>query len=209
MTSMKYSIEESTDGWSQLQRFRPTLKELNSVESFSHVPRSLMFAGFVATRKSRILTGLVMLTTLRCFAASPCDLNQDGVVNSADVTLAVNMALGTNTCSANVEGPNTCTVITVQRVINASEGLTCITYNTHGVTLQWGASSTPNVTYNVYRGAAAAGPFSKITNVSGLTYSDSAIQAGQTYYYVLTAVDVSGNESAYSTPAAQANIPTP
>ena len=42
--------------------------------------------------------------------AGPCDLNQDGVVNSADVTLAVNMALGTNTCSANVEGPNTCTV---------------------------------------------------------------------------------------------------
>ena len=44
----------------------------------------------------------------------------------------------------------------------------CITYNTHGVTLHWGASSTPNVTYNVYRGAASAGPFSKITNVSGL-----------------------------------------
>ena len=34
----------------------------------------------------------------------PCDLNQDGVINTADVTLAANMAIGTATCSASVEG---------------------------------------------------------------------------------------------------------
>jgi len=47
------------------------------------------------------------------------------------------------------------------------------------------------------------------TLVSALTYVDSTVQAGQTYYYVATAVDVNGNESAYSAPPATAAIPYP
>jgi hypothetical protein len=142
--------------------------------------------------------------------AGPCDLNQDGVINGADVTLGVNMSLGTTTCTASIEGPNICTVITVQRVVNASLGQTCITYNTHGVILNWTASSGPNVTYNVYRGSASTGPFSQLnsTAISALTYADTSVQAGQTYYYVLTAVSASG-QSAYSSPAVQATIPNP
>ena len=140
----------------------------------------------------------------------PCDLNQDGVINGADVGLAVNMSLGTTTCTANIEGANACTVITVQRVINASLGQTCIVYNTHGVTLNWSASSTPNVTYNVYRGSASTGPFSQLnsTAISALTYADTAVQPGQTYYYVLTAVDAAG-QSSYSSPSSPATVPNP
>jgi hypothetical protein len=147
-------------------------------------------------------------------AAGACDLNQDGLINNADVTLAVNMALGTTTCSANVEGPNTCTVITVQRVIDAALGQSCLTYNgssNHSVTLNWVASVTPSVSYNVYRGTVSTGPYTKVNSslISGTAYTDSAVQAGQTYYYVATAVDINGNESAFSSPAAQAVIPTP
>lgn len=144
---------------------------------------------------------------------SPCDLNQDGVVNGADVTLAVNMALGTANCTATLEGASaTCTVITVQRVVNASQGLTCITYNTHGVTLNWGASTSQNIAgYNVYRGPTSGGPYTKQNTtglINGLTYTDSAVVAGQTYYYVATAVDINMNESGYS-PQAAATIPAP
>jgi fibronectin type 3 domain-containing protein len=39
-------------------------------------------------------------------------------------------------------------------------------------------------------------------------YTDSSVQAGSTYYYVITAVDSSGNESAFSNQA-QAVVPTP
>jgi fibronectin type 3 domain-containing protein len=37
------------------------------------------------------------------------------------------------------------------------------------------------------------------TPVAALTYVDSAVQAAQTYFYVVTSVDSSGVESAYST----------
>jgi hypothetical protein len=143
---------------------------------------------------------------------SSCDLNNDGVVNGTDVNLAINMALGTTSCTANLEGPNTCTVITVQRVVNASQGQTCIVYNSHGVTLTWVASTSQNVAgYNVYRGTTSGGPYTKLNTtglITGLSYTDSVVLAGQTYYYVATTVDISSNESAYSAPTT-ATIPAP
>lgn len=144
---------------------------------------------------------------------SACDLNKDGVVNSADVTLAINMALGTSNCTASIEGANTCTVITVQRVVNASDGGTCITYNTHQVTLSWTASVSSGVTaYDVYRSQTAGGPYTQVgtVNVSSSTptsYIDTSVSAGQTYYYVVTAVG-SGGQSGYSSQVS-ATIPTP
>jgi len=44
--------------------------------------------------------------------------------------------------------------------------------------------------------------------VASTTYTDSTVQAGVTYFYVVTAVDSSGNESVYSNQAS-ATVPTP
>jgi hypothetical protein len=167
-------------------------------------------------RRNRIMTALAAC----CLGFSPaiqaqtnaCDLNQDGLVNNADIAIAINMALGTVACSANVEGSNTCTVITVQRVFNASLGQPCVAYNTHAAILSWTASTTPNVTYNVYRASASTGPFTTPVNsspISGTTFTDASVQAGQTYYYVATAVDMNGNQSADSSPSVQVTIPSP
>jgi len=54
---------------------------------------------------------------------SLCDVNGDGSTNVADVQSEVNMALGINPCT-NVSG--TCTVVSVQRVVNAALGGTCV-----------------------------------------------------------------------------------
>jgi len=60
-------------------------------------------------------------------STSPCDLNGDGVVNAADVTTAINQALGTAACTnANLTGSG-CNVVDVQRVINAAIGGACVT----------------------------------------------------------------------------------
>jgi len=145
------------------------------------------------------------------WAQNACDLNRDGSVTSADVTVAINMALGTSPCTANIEGPNTCTVITVQRVVNASLGQPCTVYNGHAAILSWTASTTPDATYNVYRATSSSGPFTTPVNTSpitGTTFTDTTVQAGQTYYYVATAVS-GGVESADSGPPVQATIPTP
>jgi hypothetical protein len=160
-----------------------------------------------------LLAGIVCLSYVAWGQSfSPCDLNQDGVVNETDVTLAVNMALGTAPCTADIEGPLICSVITVQRVINASQGQTCITPNSHTVTLTWTASTSQSVAgYNVYRGTTSGGPYKlkvNSTQIIGTTYTDNVVQPGQTYYYVATAVDTTGNESGYSNQAT-AVIPSP
>jgi len=57
---------------------------------------------------------------------------------------------------------------------------------------------------NEYRGTTL-GTYSKVNTslVAGTTCTDTAVQSGQniTYYYVVTAVDSSGVESADSSPA--------
>jgi hypothetical protein len=141
-----------------------------------------------------------------------CDLNSDGTVNKADADLAVSMVLGpASGCTANIIGPGICNVVIVQRVINAVLSGSCVTGNPHSVSLTWVASTSTNVVgYNVYRGAAPGGPYTLLTTtrVAGLAYTDTAVQGGQTYYYVVTAVDSSNNASVYSTEA-MAVVPSP
>jgi hypothetical protein len=78
----------------------------------------------------------------------------------------------------------------------------------HTVALNWGASTSQVVGYNVYRGIASGGPYTKLNTIvdASTAYTDSSVQSGQTYYYVTTAVDSSNVESAYSNQAT-ASIP--
>ena len=79
----------------------------------------------------------------------------------------------------------------------------------HRVDLTWNGSAGATG-YNVYRGGSSGGPYSQINSVleASTAYTDNAVSAGQTYYYVTTAVDGSGRESGYSNQS-QAVIPTP
>lgn len=81
----------------------------------------------------------------------------------------------------------------------------------HSVTLNWAPSTSSGVAgYYVYRGAQQGGPYSAINSAIDLatTYSDNTVQAGQTYYYVVTAIDSAGLQSGYSNQV-QAVIPYP
>jgi hypothetical protein len=147
--------------------------------------------------------------------SNACDLATPyGTPNSADVQAAINMSLGVSPCTANIISAGVCNVAVVQRVINAALGGACVTGTgavPHSVTLNWVASTSSNLAgYNVYRAAVSGGPYSRVnsTVVAGLTYTDNAVLAGQTYFYVVTAVDTSSVESAYSNQATAA-VPTP
>jgi hypothetical protein len=79
----------------------------------------------------------------------------------------------------------------------------------HSVSLAWNASTSSNVTgYNIYRGTISGGPYTRINSSlnPSTNDTDSSVQSGQTYYYVVTAVDSSANESSYSNEV-QAIIP--
>ena len=69
----------------------------------------------------------------------------------------------------------------------------------HKVTLTWVASTSAGVTgYNVYRSTTNGNAYVKIgSTTTQLIYVDASVVNGTTYYYVVTAVDVSG-ESGYS-----------
>src|SRR5882762_4430108 len=69
----------------------------------------------------------------------------------------------------------------------------------HWVALSWNASNSSVTGYNIYRGTVNGGAYAKISSlVSALTYNDSTVQSGTTYYYVTTAVDSQGTESVFS-----------
>jgi hypothetical protein len=71
----------------------------------------------------------------------------------------------------------------------------------HSVALNWIPSVSSGVLgYSVYRGTVKGGPYTKITSslVPGSTYSDTSVQNGLTYYYVVASVASSGMQSVYS-----------
>jgi Abnormal spindle-like microcephaly-assoc'd, ASPM-SPD-2-Hydin len=81
----------------------------------------------------------------------------------------------------------------------------------HSVSLSWDASGSQRVTgYNVYRGMVSGGPYTQVNSslISGTAYTDTTVLSGQSYYYVATAVDSQGLESAYSNET-QAVVPSP
>lgn len=77
------------------------------------------------------------------------------------------------------------------------------------ITLSW--TAVTGVTgYNVKRSTTAGGAYTAIaTKVNGTTYIDNTVTNGITYYYVVTAIDGSGNESANSNEASATLVAAP
>ena len=76
------------------------------------------------------------------------------------------------------------------------------------VVLRWQPSTTPDVRYNVYRG-----PFWGIhpdklnsTPIEGTSFTDGTVVNGQTYWYIVRAVNAKGEES-FESNVAEATIP--
>ena len=84
---------------------------------------------------------------------------------------------------------------------------------THDVILSWTASTTPGVVgYDVYRGTTSGGPYPTELNstpVNGTTYTDATVQAGQTYYYVVTAVASDDVTQSADSNQVSATVPSP
>jgi hypothetical protein len=84
---------------------------------------------------------------------------------------------------------------------------------THDVILSWSDSPTSGVIgYNVYRGTTSGGESSTPLNsspIAGPTYADENVQAGQTYYYFVTAVVSNGISQSAPSNEASATVPSP
>lgn len=73
----------------------------------------------------------------------------------------------------------------------------------HSATLSWNASTSPVVGYYVYRSTQSGSYTTPLnpTAQAALTFKDTSVVSGVTYYYVVTAVDSNSQQSAYSNEA--------
>jgi hypothetical protein len=147
-------------------------------------------------------------------APTSCDLNSDGAVNVIDLQLITNMNLGLQPCTVNVAGA-ACSAQAVQQIRDAALTGVCpvgpVTPASHTATLTWTASTTTGVNYNVYRATATGGPYTKLTAspIAATTYLDTTVLAGQTYFYVTTAVDKTTSAESTKSNEAPATVPSP
>ena len=87
--------------------------------------------------------------------------------------------------------------VTVSGANVSAVNFTATPLQSHSAALSWTGSTSTVSGYFIYRGTVNGGPYSLITPslITGLSYTDTSVQSGVTYYYVATAVDVSGIES--------------
>ncbi len=108
------------------------------------------------------------------------------------VTVGANTPMGTYPITVTGNGGGIQQTVSVTLTVTAQ------------VALSWTASSSPGIAgYNAYRSINSNGPYIKLNGnlISTTSYNDQGVHSGNTYYYVTTAVDSQGTESAYSNQA--------
>lgn len=71
--------------------------------------------------------------------------------------------------------------------------------NDTSITLSWDQNTEPDYDeYSIYRSTTSGGPYGDLDEDDTTTFTDNSVTVGVTYYYVITARDIWGNESAYS-----------
>src|SRR5437879_3141614 len=170
-------------------------------------PASLSFGNVTAGSKSAPQT--VTLTNSGNSSVSISQINVSGSGFSASgLTAPLTLAAGQTASFSVVFASTTAGAATgnVSLVSNATNSPT-IALSASGVqpiplarTLSWNPSPSGTVSYNVYRGTQSGGSYQKLNSspVSTTTYTDNSVLAGQTYFYVVTAVDSRNMESVHS-----------
>ncbi len=188
----------------------------NTPGQLTTAPSALNF-GNVTTGSKASLTGSLSATGSSVTVSSGTSTSAEFVLSgiSFPVALAAGQSVPfTVTFLPQTAGTAAASLAFVSNATNspATESLsgTGLAPIQHSVSLSWGASSTLSVVgYNVYRAGVAGGTYTTVASTnSGTTFVDGSVQSGQTYYYVVTAVDTGGAESVYSNQV-QAVIPSP
>jgi hypothetical protein len=70
----------------------------------------------------------------------------------------------------------------------------------HTVVLNWAPAVSGVTGFNTYSSTVSGGPYIRVNSnpVTNPTYTDTSVQSGRTYYYVVTALNASSQESGYS-----------
>jgi len=214
-TAYSYRVR-ATDAAANLSTYSnvaSTTTPAAATASLAANPSSVSF-GNVAFGNSK--TTPIVLTNTGNSSATISQANVSGNAFSiSGLSVPYTLAAGQNTSlnatfTPGTYGAATGSVSIVSNAVNSPLIVSLSGTGTHTVTVSWQASTSTVAGYNVYRGAASGGPYTKLNSSldAATNYVDGSVQAGQTYYYVATAVDASNHESVYSNQAT-AVVPSP
>ena len=133
-----------------------------------------------------------------------------GIVNGTVLTPGQSATL-TVTFAPTSGGPVNAAAATITSNATNSPTIIALTgTGMHSVVLTWSASPTGGVTYNVFRGTSPGGEGTTPINtapITTLTFTDTNVTPGTTYYYTVEAVDSGGSSDPSN--EATAVIPNP
>ena len=141
--------------------------------------------------------------TISNVTISGAGFNASGVSSGLILTPGQTATL-TATFTPAAAGSATGSVSVASNATNSPDSITLsgtgVAAVSHSVSLTWSPSTSTVIGYNTYTSSVSGGPYTKLTSapVSASSYTDSSVVAGQTYYFVVTSVDSSNVESAYS-----------
>jgi ribosomal protein S8E len=182
---------------------------VTTARTISATPASLSF-GNQNVGSSTTLPVILTNTGNSSFTISGITIGGAGITTSGGVSGAT-LAAGQSATVDVTFAPKTAGSVngSLQVTSNATNSPATITVSgdgvsststAHSVALGWDASTSTGIAgYYVYRAVGTGGYSRLVTSlVSGLKYTDTAVVAGTTYKYAVTAVDTAGIESAYS-----------
>jgi hypothetical protein len=149
------------------------------------------------------------ITSLAFTGTNASDFDQSNTCGSS-------LAAGTNCTIAvfftpSVAGTEAASLSIADNASGSPQTVSLSGAGTHDVILSWTASTTPGVVgYDVFRGTTSGGPYPTELNsspINGTTYTDATVQAGQTYYYVVTAVASNGVTQSADSNQVSATVP--
>jgi rhamnogalacturonan endolyase len=155
-------------------------------------------------------SGATMYRIKRCLSATGV-FNTIGFATSGTTYSDTNVTVGgtyyyiVTAISSSGESSDSPVVVGSITGLPAPTNLSATLYSTTQVRLSWTASAGAT-SYIVRRGTASGGPYTTIaTGVTTTSYSDTTVQIGPTYYYVVAAVSATNgsansNEAAITTP---------
>jgi hypothetical protein len=150
------------------------------------------------------------ITGLAIGGANGNDFAEVADTCGSSVAVGANCAIGV-IFTPSLAGAETASITVTDNAPGSPQAVALSGTGTHDVILSWTASSTSGIAgYNVYRGTTSGGESSTPINstpITGTTYDDANVQAGQTYYYTITAVSSNGTTQSANSNEASATVP--
>lgn len=172
----------------------PSITNLNfgkvSVSSSSNQNITLTNAGNSSVTISKVTVSGAGFNASGSVAGLILSPNQSATLRATFAPAAVGTQSGTIVVSSNAANSPASIALSGTGVVAAA----------HAVALSWNPSGSGATGYVVYVGSNSGGPYSRLTPspVTAAAYLDTNVLAGNTYYYVVTALNSANQESAHS-----------